>query len=328
VNDNNGLKQSRKILLTGGAGRLGNIVCQKLLDEGHQVRVFDLDNKRNQKTMKALENRADVFWGDITVKEQVKQALDGIDMVVHMAAIIPPWAYINPEKTFKVNAGGTKNLAEAIKESGRNIPFIYTSSAAAFGPTPDATEPLCPDKTVCKPRGAYGESKFQAEQNIKATGIDYLIMRLTATMYLSFELSDFKRMFSIPLSNRIEYCHPYDTAQAIINAVGKYDEIKGNTLIISGGPEQRMIYGEMVKQMLGVYGLPLPPEWKFTETPYYLDWYDTAKSQLLLKFQKRTFQNFIDDLSGEISKRYGALFIPFMKHFIGPLFGKLIVRSI
>ena len=192
----------------------------------------------------------EIFWGDITDKEQVKTALDGVDMVVHMAAIIPPWAYINPDKTFKVNAGGTKNLAEAIKESGSNIPFIYTSSAAAFGPTPDATEPLCPEKTECKPRGAYGESKYQAEQNIKATGIDYLILRLTATMYLSFEFSDFKRMFSIPLSNRIEYCHPYDTAQAIINAVAKYDEVKGNTLIISGGPEQQMIYGDMIKQML------------------------------------------------------------------------------
>ena len=65
---------------------------------------------------------------------------------------------------------------------------------------------------------------------IKSSGIDYLILRLTATMYLSFEFSDFKRMFTIPLNNRVEYCHPFDTAQAIINAIKKYEEIKGNTL--------------------------------------------------------------------------------------------------
>jgi UDP-glucose 4-epimerase len=326
--ENKNIKESKKILVTGGAGRLGSIVCRKMLAEGYRVRVLDLDNKRNRKTTKDLSGNADIFWGDVTDKEQVIKALDGIDVVVHMAAILPPWAYINPNKTFKVNAEGTRNIVEAVEESGRNIPFIYTSSAAAFGPTPDATEPLCPDKTVCKPRGAYGESKHKAEQYVKGSGIDYLILRLTATMYLSFEFSDFKRMFSIPLNNRVEYCHPYDTAQAIVNSIDKFDEIKGNTLIIAGGPEQQMIYKDMVSRMLSVYGLPLPPESKFTKIPYYLDWYDTAKSQLLLKFQKRTFQNFIDDLSEQVDKRYTTLFIPIMRKFIGPLFGKLIVRSI
>jgi nucleoside-diphosphate-sugar epimerase len=328
MNENNEITRNRKILLTGGAGRLGCIVCRKMLDEGYQVRIFDLDNKKNRKSTMELSEEAEILWGDVTDKDLVKQALDGIDVVVHMAAILPPWAYLNPDKTFKVNAGGTKNVVDAVKETGRTIPFIYTSSAAAFGPTPDATEPLCPDRTESKPRGAYGESKFKAEQYVKAAGIDYAILRLTATMYLSFEFSDFKRMFSIPLTNRIEYCHPYDTAQAIVNAIDKFEEIKGDTLIIAGGPEQQMTYKEMVSRMLEVYGLPLPPESKFTKVPYYLDWYDTAKSQLLLKFQKRTFQNFIDDLAEQINKKYTYLFIPMMKKFIGPLFGWLIVRSI
>jgi UDP-glucose 4-epimerase len=326
--NNNEITQQKKILLTGGAGRLGTIVCRKMLDEGYSVRIFDLNNNRNRKSTKDLANEADIFWGDVTDKEQIKKALDGIDMVVHMAAILPPWAYINPVKTFKVNAEGTSNVVEAIKESDRKIPLIYTSSAAAFGPTPDATEPLCPDKTKCKPRGAYGESKHKAEQYVKESGIDYLILRLTATMYLFFEFSDFKRMFSIPLNNRVEYCHPYDTAQAILNSIEKFEEIKGETLMIAGGPTQQMLYKDMVTRMLSVYGLPLPPEYKFTSTPYYLDWYDTAKSQLLLKFQNRSFQNFIDDLSEQIDKRYSTLFIPFMRKFVGPLFGKLIVRSI
>jgi nucleoside-diphosphate-sugar epimerase len=328
MNENNEITRNKKILLTGGAGRLGCIVCRKMLDEGYQVRIFDLANKKNRKSTLELAEEAEIFWGDVTDKDLVKQAMDGIDVVVHMAAILPPWAYLNPDKTFKVNAEGTKNVVEAVKETGRAIPFIYTSSAAAFGPTPDATEPLCPDRTESKPRGAYGESKYKAEQHIKACGIDYAILRLTATMYLSFEFSDFKRMFSIPLTNRVEYCHPYDTAQAIVNAIDKFEEIKGDTLIIAGGTEQQMTYKEMVSRMLDVYGLPLPPESKFTKVPYYLDWYDTAKSQLLLKFQKRTFQNFIDDLASQINKRYTALFIPLMKNFIGPLFGWLIVRSI
>ena len=89
---------------------------------------------------------------------------------------------------------------------------MFTSSVAAFGPTPDATEPLSPDKNEPQPRGAYGETKLQAENLIRESGIDYAILRLTATMYLAFGMSDLKRMFTVPLGNRVEYCHPDDTA--------------------------------------------------------------------------------------------------------------------
>ena len=227
--------RSQKILITGGGGRLGSIVSKSILDKGYAVRIFDIENKRKRKAVKGLSGNLEIFWGDVTKPELVQKTIEGIDVVLHMAALIPPIAYKNPELTSNVNVGGTKNVIEAIKKSGRYIPFIYTSSAAAFGPSPDAKEPLCPNKTECHPRGPYGETKFGAENVIKSSGIDYLILRLTATMYLSFEFSDFKRMFTIPLNNRVEYCHPFDTAQAIINAIKKYEEIKGNTLIIAGG---------------------------------------------------------------------------------------------
>lgn len=317
---------SKRVLITGGAGGLGKIVSRAFCDEGYKVRVFDLDNKRTRKNIKDIERPIEVIWGDVTSFTSIENALEGVDVVIHMAAILPPWAYINPEKTFKVNLGGTQNVVQAIKLSGKYIPLIYTSSAAAFGPTPEATEPLCADRTQCKPKGAYGESKYKAELFIKSSNIDYVILRLTATMYLTFEFSDFPRMFTVPLNNRVEYCHPYDTAQAIINAVKKFDEIKGNTFIIAGGPSQRMYYRDMVKKMLEVYGLPMPPEELFEKRPYYLDWYDTAKSQVLLHFQSRTFQDFLRDMTVQIKKRYTSLFIPFMRYFIGPIFGKIIVR--
>jgi nucleoside-diphosphate-sugar epimerase len=309
---------------------LGSIVCRKILEQGYKVRIFDLDTKRNRKNIKELNGNDDIeiFWGDVTSPEQVKESINDIDIVLHMAAILPPWAYINPDKTFQVNVGGTRNILNAVKETGKYIPFIYTSSAAAFGPTPDATEPLCPDKTTCKPSGAYGETKFQAEKSIKESGLDYLVLRLTATMYLSFEFSDFKRMFSIPLNNRVEYCHPFDTADAIVAGIKKFEEIKGNTLMIAGGPAQQMTYGEMIKRMLKVYGLPLPPERKFTRKPYYLDWYDTLRSQQLLQFQKRSFDDFLNDLKEQVKKAYTPLFLFMMRYFIGPVFGKLIVRMI
>ncbi len=317
-----------RILLTGGAGRLGITICKALLKEGNQVRIFDLDNSGNRKSTKTLQGKAEVQWGDITQKNSVRQALENVDMVVHMAAILPPVADNRPELARRVNIDGTKMLVDLIKEKGGRIPLIYTSSAAVFGPTPDATEPLCPDKNDPQPKGVYGETKYLAEKSIRESGIDYAILRLTATMYLIFKTSDLKRMFSIPLNNRIEYCHPHDTAVAIINAVNNFQAIKGNTFVISGGPQQRMLYKDMISKILNVIGLPLPPAKKFTRKPYYLDWYDTAKSQKLLRFQTRSFSDYINDFSRELTRVYSPLFLPFMRYFVGPVFGKLITRLI
>jgi len=315
-----------RVLITGGAGRLGIEVCKTFLRNGLQVRVMDLDNQINRKNVKALNGKVENCWGDVTRASCVREALEGVDVVVHMAGILPPLAYEQPELAAKVNVGGTRLIVDLIKEQGGHIPLVFTSSVAAFGPTPSALKPLCTEMDVSSPRGAYGETKLEAEKLIRESGIDFVILRLTATMYLSFGMSDLKRMFTIPLNNRIEYCHPHDTAMAILNAVKNFKGVKGNTLVISGGPKQRMLYRDMLHAILGVMGLPLPPDRKFTKEPYYLDWYDTRRSQELLEFQRRGFPDYLKDYARELAKRYGPGFIPFMRYFISPVFGKVIVQ--
>jgi nucleoside-diphosphate-sugar epimerase len=315
-----------RVLITGGAGRLGINVDKAFIKGGYQVRVFDLDTPANRKSIKRLRGKAEVFWGDVTRPDSVRCAFDGVDAVVHMAGILPPVAYERPELAASVNVGGTKIIVDTLKQLGGQIPFVFTSSVAAFGPTPDACRPLCPEEHDANPRGAYGETKLQAEAIIKESGIEYVILRLTATMYLNFSLSDLKRMFSVPLNTRVEYCHPDDTASAIFNAINNFNEVKGNILVISGGPEQRMLYKDMIGAILRVIGLPLPPARKFTTEPYYLDWYDTARSQKLLNFQHRGFGQYIRDYSKQLSRQYGPGFIPFMRHFVGPVLGKAIVQ--
>ena len=315
-----------RVLITGGAGRLGINVDKAFIKNGFEVRVFDLDTPLNRKSVKRLADKAEIFWGDITQPDSVRTALEGVDAVVHMAGILPPLAYERPELAETVNVGGTRIIIDALKQSRRQIPFVFTSSVAAFGPTPHVDKPLCPEKTGANPLGAYGETKLRAENIIKEAGIDYVILRLTATMYLSFSASDLKRMFSVPLNNRVEYCHPDDTATAIVNAIKNFAAVRGNTLVISGGPAERMLYKDMVGAILRVMGLPLPPARKFTQEPYYLDWYDTSKSQKLLNFQHRSFADYIKDYSRQLSRQFGPGFIPFMRNFVGPVFGKAIVQ--
>jgi len=243
-----------------------------------------------------------------------------------MAAILPPLALKQPELARRINVDGTKTLVDAINQQQNRIPIIYTSSVAIFGPTPDAQEPLSPDRNQPNPMDSYAETKFLAENVIKQSGVDFVILRLTSTPYLTAKMKDLKQMFGIPLNNRVEFCHPNNVALAIGNAVKNFKSVNGKTLIVSGGSSQRMLYKDMVGGILSILGLPLPPENKFAKEPYYLDWYDTGESESLLHFQVYTYSDYLNDFSKQLSEQYGKPFVPFMHRFIGPLFGKAISR--
>ncbi len=317
-----------RVLVTGGAGRLGVTVCQTFLDAGYKVRIFDLDTPQNRRNLKKLHPREDVevCWGDITQPHLIAQGLDGIGAIVHMAAVLPPLTDKRPELAYKVNVGGTKNLVSLVKELPHPVPFVFTSSVAVFGCHPQPRQPLCPEKTPPQPIDTYGKTKLAAEDLIRESGIDFVILRLTATMYLDFTIADIKRMFSAPPETPVEFCHPRDAATAIVNAVRDFDKVKGNTLVISGGPDQRMSYGEMVGAILGLMGLPLPPKEKFSSSPFYLHWYDTARAQALLNFQRHSFSDYLRDLASTISRKYGPGFLGFMRSVVSPVLGKVIVQ--
>jgi UDP-glucose 4-epimerase len=309
-----------RVLITGGTGNLGVTVSRAFVKDGFSVRLLC-----HRKKAKSLDSKLEVVWGDITEPDSVRKAVDGVDAVVHMAGIIQPLTETKPELAAKVNVGGTETLVRSIKNRGDNIPFVFTSSAAVFGPCPNATEPLSPDRNPSNPTTVYAETKFRAENLIKNSGIGYVILRLTSVPHQRLRISEFKtQMFTIPLKNRIEFCHTDDLALAILNAVKNFDKVKGNTLMIGGGPSQQMLFEDMLRTILSTFGLPLPPRQKFSNEPFPLDWYDTTMSQELLRFQHKTLDDYCHDLAG----KFPAPLIALMRHFIGPVFGRLIVRLV
>jgi nucleoside-diphosphate-sugar epimerase len=312
------------VLITGGAGRLGIKACRVFLQDGVQARIFDLHTKRNEKRVKGLSGRVEVIWGDVTQPESVRQALQDVDAVVHMAGLLPPATDEQPELARKVNVGGTRILLDVIKDCGRRVPLVYTSSVVVFGATPNATAPISVDRDAVNPEEVYAETKVQAENLIKEAGVDHVVLRMAAAFDL--DASAIKLMFRLPLNNRIEFCHPDDIILAIVNAVKYFDVVKGKTLVIAGGPGERMLYKDMLGGALGVLGLPLPPARKFSQRPYCTDWYDTSQAQELLQFQRRTYADYCQDISKEFSRMYSPLFVPLMRCFVGPVFGRFIVR--
>jgi nucleoside-diphosphate-sugar epimerase len=307
-----------RVLITGAAGHFGPGICRTFLREGFNVRVL-----LHRRRIKSLEREMEVVWGDITQPDSVKRAVEGVDAVVHLAAMVEPMTEEDPELASRINVEGTRTIVDLVKDRGVSIPFVYISSAAVFGPTPDATECLHPDRNPCNPASVYARTKLQAEDLIRESGIDYVILRWTSVPYQKISLNDMNaQMFIVPLENRVEFCHPDDATLAIVNSVKYFDKVRGRTLMISGGPSQRMRYKDMVRAALGTFGLPLPPRHKFAEEPFALDWYDTTRSQELLKFQHKT----LDDYSRDLARQFPAPFLALMRRFIGPVFGRLIVR--
>ena len=103
-----------RVLVTGGAGRIGIIVCQAFLRSGFQVRVFDLENSATRKSVRGLRGKMEVVWGDITDTDSVRKAVQNVEGVIHVAALLPAAPLSNPEATVKVNVKDTQEEPDLI----------------------------------------------------------------------------------------------------------------------------------------------------------------------------------------------------------------------
>ncbi len=311
-----------RVLITGGLGGLGLTISGTFIAHGHEVRIFELETPASRERLKELAGKAEVVWGDIGNADALKRALEGMDALVHLAAIIPPLSEENPGLTKRVNIDGTRNVIEAVKAAERPVRLLITSSVSVFGPTPDAKAPLHPDRNPMNPVDHYTRSKAECEKMVKASGLDHVIVRIAAAPHLDLDPAKMKGMFMFPHDSRIEFVHMKDVATAMAHAIERFDRVKNRVYILAGGKSQQFIYSDFLAHTLGAVGLPCPPAHKFSKNPSYLDWYDTADAQAALDYQNHT----VDDFTRELAAKMPGWQRAIMKGFIGPVFGKLIVR--
>ena len=145
----------KKILVTGGFGYVGSRLTPHLLELGHQVRVLDLmlythsgpESFKKLHSFNQWQNRFDLVEGDIRNPETVRQAIQGMDTVIHLAAISnDPTGDIDEVLTRQCNFDAVGMLISMAKDSGVGR-FINASSSSVFGvkQEPDVTEKLEPE---------------------------------------------------------------------------------------------------------------------------------------------------------------------------------------
>jgi len=313
-----------KVLITGAFGNIGRSAIEEIINQGDEVRCFDIKNKKNEKIYKSLkrlyDGKIEVYWGDITDKDKIKEALKGIDVVVHLAFIIPKLSSTGiesekaPDISYKINVEGTKNLVSAMQELSSPKKIIFTSSVHIYGLTQHLEPPLTVE-TPPSPIEHYSQHKIKCEEIIKNSGLDYCIYRLSASFPINLKLD--MEMFEISLKNRMEYVHTRDVGLAIAKGV-RSDKIWGKILLIGGGPRCHYYYGEMVEKILEGMGIGMLPEEAFSNKPFPTDWMDTKESQELLDYQRRTIEDYVEDLKKALGYKifFIKLFSPVIRYVL------------
>jgi nucleoside-diphosphate-sugar epimerase len=149
-----------KVLVTGGGGYIGAVLCERFLEAGHDVRVLDR-LYWGRKPLEHLAGRIEIVQADVRTFDP--SLLDGIEAVVHLAGLSnDPTAEYKPDANWEMNAVATARLAALCRERGISR-FTFGSSASIYDGLGDGEF----DETAqVKPRGAYSQSKFEAERKL------------------------------------------------------------------------------------------------------------------------------------------------------------------
>lgn len=126
---------AKTILVTGGAGFIGSHVCEQLLEKGATVRCFDNLVTGNQQNVNHLHSKEAFTFvkDDIRDPAAVQQAIQGVEAIVHLAALgSVPRSIVEPLESEQANLGGFLNVLEAARECGVKR-IVYASSSSVYG---------------------------------------------------------------------------------------------------------------------------------------------------------------------------------------------------
>jgi dTDP-glucose 4,6-dehydratase len=166
----------KKILVTGADGFIGSHLTESLVAAGHDVRAFVLYNSFGSwgwldHTEKHVQDSLDIFMGDVRDPNGVRTAMQGCDVVFHLAALIGiPYSYHSPATYVDTNIKGTLNVLQAARDLGV-AKVVHTSTSEVYG-----TAQFVP---ITEQHPLQGQSPYSASK----IGADQMAM----SFYCSFE---------------------------------------------------------------------------------------------------------------------------------------------
>lgn len=175
----------RRALVIGGAGFIGSALLPRLLEQGYQVRVLDLLIYGDQPISQWLnDSRLEVIQADFRQIDQVVRAMQDVDAVIHLGAIVgDPACALDEGLTTEINLMATRMIAEVAKGCGVRY-FVFASTCSVYG----ASEQVLDEYSELKPISLYARSKAGSEKVLLAMADDRfapVILRFSTVYGLS-----------------------------------------------------------------------------------------------------------------------------------------------
>ncbi|MFN8247441.1 MAG: NAD(P)-dependent oxidoreductase [Ferruginibacter sp.] len=258
-----------KVLVTGGAGYIGSVLVRQLLQKGFQVRAFDSLKFGGDALYDVMLNPGFEFMlGDIRNSEQVEKALEGIDAIAHLAAIVgDPACKKFSDEAKETNWNGSVALFEAAEKAGVKR-FVFASTCSNYGKMPDP-DSFVTETSALNPVSLYAELKVKFEKYLleerKDTKMCSTSLRFS-TVYgfsprIRFDLTvnEFTRNAAIHGEQEIwgaqfwrPYCHVEDLARAVVLVLESPEEkVRANVFNV-GSTEENYNKGMIIEEVCKV----------------------------------------------------------------------------
>ncbi|MFW9949685.1 MAG: NAD-dependent epimerase/dehydratase family protein, partial [Candidatus Thorarchaeota archaeon] len=291
--------------------------------QNYEISLLLRKSKNNLKKFRRFESHVRIIWGDLLNNDDVKKAVDGNEIILHIAALLPDIAFNQPDLAIATNVGGTENILKAMLTSKVKPKIIYTSSVALYGDRRANPIIHISDPIQNLDNNIYTETKIKAENLIRNSSFDYLIFRVSYVV--STDVIKFKPiMFHMPLDTPVEAIHAKDVALAIMNAIER-DDLWGGIFNLGGGKACQIMFNDNLNDMFEImgFGRNFLPESAFTTENFHCGFYDlseTRKLEELLHYQKHNLKDFYLEVKQWIGiKRF---LIPLVR----PILRKIILR--
>lgn len=309
---------SDTVLVTGGFGLVGSQTVRRLAELGRPVVATDLQTDANRKAAAGLPSGVQTRWTDLTDAAQVERLLAEVApaAIIHLAAVIPPPIYRNAALARRVNVDATATLVRAAEAAPTPPRFVQASSNAVYGARNPYhhTAPVTVE-TPPNPTDLYGGHKLEAEELVRASRLEWVVLRLGGVLSTDPKAMPFTTdaLFfesALPTDGRLHTVDVRDVAWAF--AAATTADVAGEILLIAGDETHQLRQGEVGRALAGARGMAgaLPPgrpgDPDRDDAWFITDWMDASRAQEALSFQHHSWP----DMLAEMSRQMGLLRYP------------------